>query len=52
MKTILIQNFCTSRKKIDELATSLGISKIGSREEILSRISLQSYKSIKNAIYN
>lgn len=50
MKEKLLSKHLTSRKRIDEIATKLGVSKIGSRSEIVLRISQKSYSEIKKAL--
>lgn len=50
MKKTLIAKFCTTRKKIDELAKNLDLSAVGAREKILESIGQQSYSKIKKAI--
>jgi len=48
MKQNLIIQICTSRKRIDQLAINLGLSKIGSREQVIQKIKEQSFSAIKN----
>jgi len=50
MKNNLIKQYCTTRSKIDDLALTLKLSCIGSRESVLNRIRTASYKDLKDAI--
>lgn len=50
MKHNLIDQYCTTRIRIDKLAIGLGISKVGSRQNVLDRISNEPYSKIKSVI--